>query len=210
MAARRLGFRYLDTGAMYRAVALRFLEAGVTDDAEGRKHVLSGMRIDLDLEAGDPTVMLDGEDVSEQIRSPVVGAAVSRVAAMPEVRARLVEVQRGIARSFTNRGESIVVDGRDIGTNVFPEADIKIFMVADVDVRVQRRQKELEDRGIPASYDDVRAEIEARDRIDSTRSVAPLRKAADAFDVDTTGLSLDEQTDLIVQMVRERRRGTAV
>lgn len=208
--ANRLGFRYLDTGAMYRAVTLGFQEAGAILEPERREEVLAGMRIDVSSDGRRARVELNGRDVSEAIRQPSVGREVSIVAALPSVRAKLVEEQRRIGRELVARGGGLVVDGRDIGTHVFPNAQIKFYIKADARVRARRRALELQEAGVSVTVEDVLAEIQERDLIDSTRSVAPLKKAADAIEVDTTDLTIEEQVDRLVRLVRERRGDTTV
>lgn len=208
--ARRLGGLYLDTGAMYRALALAFLRAGAAPTPDGAARVLPGTDVNVS-HASDGTmhVALSNEDVTGQIRTQAVGEMASRVSALPAVRQKLVEAQRAAARKHEAQGKSVVLDGRDIGTVVFPEADVKIFIVAEARERARRRQAELVERGEEADLEAVQAEIEARDRQDRNRAIAPLKKAADALVLDTTALSIEEQVDFVVERVRERERGGA-
>jgi cytidylate kinase len=193
-----LGYTHLDTGAMYRAVTLKVLQGGIPlqDDA----------RIVAAAEAAEiaflgegvlPKVLLDGNDVTEAIRSQEVSAAVSRVSSIAGVRKVMVSLQRSLASAG-----GVVVDGRDIGTVVLPQADLKIFMVADVAERARRRQKDLNDSGLSVDAKNVEQDLERRDHLDSTRAVSPLRKAADAIELDTTRLSFDEQVAWIVEQAR--------
>jgi cytidylate kinase len=208
--AERLGYLYLDTGAMYRAVALAFLRAGAEMTAEAAERLLPGVRIDLVHAEGRLRVLLGGEDVSEAIRRTDVGAGASHVALLPAVRAKLVDEQRRIARGYEAAGGGVVLDGRDIGTVVFPEADVKVFMVADPEVRAARRREELARRGEAVAYASVLEELRQRDRQDAERALAPLRKAADAVELDTTALGFEAQVERVLQLVQERRSGSAV
>jgi cytidylate kinase len=197
--ARRLGFTYLDSGAMYRAVTLRAMrEAVPLDDAEALGGIARAAAIVLRERDQDYVqVLLDGEDVSQEIRSPLVTGASSQVAAHEPVRSALLVKQRELIE-----GGDYVVEGRDIGTVVAPGAPVKAFLTADPAERARRRTAELERRGLQAQADDVRRAIEQRDRLDSTRSAAPLRAAEDAVEIDTTGLSPEQVVDRIVKLVR--------
>jgi len=196
--ARRLGFTYLDSGAMYRATTLNAMREGVPlDDGEALGRLARAASIELRERDHDYVqVLLDGEDVSEEIRSPRVTGASSQVAAHEQVRSALLEKQRELIDSG-----DYVVEGRDIGTVVAPEAPVKAFLTADPAERARRRAAELERRGLEAQADEVRSAIEQRDRLDSTRSAAPLRAAEDAVQIDTTGLSPEQVVDRIVELV---------
>jgi cytidylate kinase len=196
--ASRLGVLFLDTGALYRAVALRALERGIPlEDAEAVAKCASGVTLDLTGSPGDAHVYLDGADVSREIRTPEVSEASSRIAAQPLVRRRLVEVQREIAR----RGP-VVAEGRDLGTVVFPDAQVKIYLDADPKTRAQRRARELQSRGIAATVDDVAVELARRDERDRGREDSPLRRADGAVIVDSTGMTLEEQIERVLEVVR--------
>jgi cytidylate kinase len=196
--AHRLGILFLDTGALYRAVALRALERGIPlDDALALAECAAAARLDLTGSPGDAHVYLDGADVSRDIRTPEVSEASSRVAAHPLVRRRLVEVQREIAR----RGP-VVAEGRDLGTVVFPDAQVKIYLDAEPATRARRRASELQSRGIAVSVEDVAAELARRDERDRGREDSPLRRAEGASVLDTTGLTLDQQTERVLEAVR--------
>lgn len=199
--ARELGLLYLDTGAMYRAVALAFLRAGRRATPEAAADLLAGVHIGIAYVDGDMRVFLNDEDVSAAIRQPEVGQMASRVSTLRAVRDKLVAEQRRIGRGHP---EGVVLDGRDIGTVVFPDADLKIFMVADPDVRARRRLQDLRAQGHEATFEDVLREIEGRDRQDRERDLAPLRRADDAVTLDTTGRRFDEQVQFVVQKARER------
>jgi cytidylate kinase len=203
--ARRLGFTYLDSGAMYRAVTLGALDAGA-DLEDGPALGALARRLDIELRRRDEDnvqVIVDGRDVSDAIRAPRVTGASSTVAAHPEVREALLAKQRALMASG-----NYVVEGRDIGTVVAPDAPVKAFLTADPDERARRRAAELERRGLSIDRQEVRAAIEQRDTLDSTRSAAPLRRAGDAELIDTTGLDAGQVADRILALV-ERARAAA-
>ena len=188
--AKAVGWEYLDTGAMYRATALALERAGVgLEDRQGLEKVLQGLRI----QQRGTREFLGDEDVSEAIRTPGITRMVTPVSADARVREVLVDQQRAIAGSG-----GWVVDGRDIGTVVFPDACCKIFLTASVAVRAKRRALELEAKGVPQPLADVAADLQRRDLADSTRAVAPLRKAEDASELDSGGMSMAEVVDWIV------------
>lgn len=201
--ARRLDYMHLDTGAMYRAVALAFLNAGSEPSAEQGKIILPELKIDIGHSASGMQIQLNGKDVSKEIRAPEVGQMASLVGQLPAVRSKLVAEQQriGHAQSLEN---GVVLEGRDIGTVVFPDADLKIFMVASVATRAQRRRTELLAKGDDVSMEEVLEEISRRDHQDSTRSLSPLRKAEDAVELDTTRLTFEEQVHFILELARER------
>ncbi len=203
--ARRLGYLYLDTGAMYRAVALAFVRAEAALTTEAARALLGAVRIDVRYAGEVMRVDLDGEDVTEHVRTQAVGRVASQVSALVPVREKMVETQRRIAREQVAQGRGVVLDGRDIGTVVFPEADLKIFMGADPRERARRRQAELSARGEAASLEAVQREIEQRDRTDRERAIAPLKKAADAVELDTTCRTIDEQVQFVINHVRRER-----
>jgi cytidylate kinase len=195
--AERLGYLYLDTGAMYRAVGLLAGEAGVAlDDEAAVVPIAAAAELRFD---GDGRVFTGDRDVSELIRSLEMGAAASVVSVLPGVRRLLVERQRALGA-----GADIVMEGRDIGTNVFPDADVKLFLTARPEVRAARRADELCARGEEVDADEVLDALRERDRRDSERAVAPLCRAADAVEVDTSELTLDEAVDAVVALVREK------
>ncbi|HIE05035.1 MAG TPA: (d)CMP kinase [Candidatus Latescibacteria bacterium] len=197
LVAERLGYRWVDTGAMYRALALKAVREGIKPWEERRlKEMLD--RTDVRLEEGDGglRVLLDGEDVTDLVRSPEVTRTVSWVCALPFVREAMVRLQRRMAA-----GGGVVMEGRDIGTVVVPDAEVKVFLDADVRERARRRWRELSERGMDVSLEDVERELEERDRKDSAREHSPLRRAPDALLVDTTNLSVEEQVERIVRMV---------
>ena len=196
-AARQLGFVYVDTGALYRAVGLFVLRQGVDPtDNEAVQGLLKKLTLDLQVEGGEQQVLLGGENVTGLIRTPEVSMAASRVSAVPAVRDFLFETQRRLAREH-----DVVMDGRDIGTVVLPNATIKIFLTAPLEVRARRRQLELEEKGEPADFDTVYREMEQRDYNDSHRSVAPLRQADDAVLLDNGALTLEESVERMIAIV---------
>ena len=206
--AARLGLRFLDTGALYRAVTVRALRDGLDPaNEEALVAVAHSVRIELTGDAEAPRVLLDGQDITEEIRGPAVTKAVSTIAALPRVRAAMVPQQRGFAeRAIADQG-GVVAEGRDIGTVVFPDADVKVYLDADPSVRAARRAHERADDGASVSQQEVartQAEIVERDRQDSTRAVAPLRQAADATRLDTSSLSLEEVLAALTRIVQER------
>ena len=195
---------------MYRAVALAFIRDGAAPTADVARRLLPGIRIDLQRDERGLIIRLNGEDVSEAIRRPNVSAVSSEVAALEPVRTKLVEEQRRIAGAFEQEGGGVVIDGRDIGTVVFPEADVKFFLTAGEDVRAARRYDELAERGEDISLEDVLRDIQRRDRQDATRALAPLRKADDAIELDTSQLDVHEQVGAVIQVVEERQNRSSV
>jgi cytidylate kinase len=209
LVAARLAFAMVDTGAIYRAVALAATRAGVALDDDARLGVLLpqvAIRFAPPAVAGGgQRVLLDGEDVSGEIRTPPMSLGASKVSARPVVRAGLLDLQRRLALADGNVGA--VLEGRDIGTVVFPDADAKFFLTAPPEERARRRHAELQAKGDPSTFEEVLADQLRRDRDDSERAVAPLKPAADALIVDTSGLSLAEVVDRLVGSVEARRAG---
>jgi cytidylate kinase len=200
MVAKKLKMTYLDTGAMYRAVTLALLRSNTDlDDYHSVCHVVDELELDIYDQGSKTIVRLDGEDVSKAIRSMPVTENVSAVSAMKYVRQTMVEIQRNIGKK-TN----CVVEGRDIGTVVFPDAEFKIFMVADIKMRAERRLKELYAMGENRSLQEVLADLKRRDEKDSTRAHSPLQKADEAIEIDTSMLSIDQQVEKIINLVREK------
>lgn len=202
MLARELGLLYLDTGAMYRAAALAVIESGISmTNQEAVAEVVAGADIHL---AGDPDslqVMLNGRDVSSEIRSEEVSHSASMISTITEVRRILVNRQRELGR----RGGGVVLDGRDIGTIVFPQADVKFFLTAAPEQRAQRRYEEDQLRERDASFEETLAEINTRDRRDSTRHDSPLSIAEEAVVIDSTECSIEEVFERMMKAVRERK-----
>jgi cytidylate kinase len=196
--ADRLGFVYIDSGAMYRAIALWALRRGIGPDDMHRLEQLAA-EADIAFTPGMNTVLLNGEDVTEAIRTPEVSAASSKVSAVPAVRRALVEKQRQLSA-----GASVVMEGRDIGSVVFPDAQVKIFLDADPSIRADRRVLQLASKGATVTRESTVIEIGERDSRDRSRTEAPLVQAPDAVYVDTTGLNVDEVQELILKLVRDR------
>ena len=200
-AARRFGLIYVDTGAIYRTVGLAGERAGVNcSDADAMQALLPALRIELVYDAaGEQRMLLNGEDVSDTIRLPEVSLLASRVSALPVVRAFLLDMQRSLARTH-----SVVMDGRDIGTVVLPDAGLKIFLSASAECRAQRRWRQLQEKGIQEPYADVLRELEQRDYDDTHRAIAPLKAAPDAVHIDTSELTLEQSIDAVCAAVRTR------
>lgn len=197
--AQRLGLRYVDTGAMYRAMTWWMLQQGIdVDDAAAVAARCAEPVIELVDDPARPGVRVDGEDVAVAIREPAVADAVSRVSAVPQVRARLVEAQRALVDAAMSEGTGVVMEGRDIGTVVLPHADLKVFLTADVEARAARRALEEELRSGNGSVASAQANLQSRDALDSTRAVSPLQRADDAVVIDGTHLSLDEVIDAVL------------
>jgi cytidylate kinase len=205
LLAKRLGYLYLDTGAMYRAITLKALRAGVDlDDEKALQELAKNSSLTMSLENQQLKVFLNGEEVSSQIRSPEVSASVSKVSAYPGVRRQMVALQRKSASDIVGSASGgkeggIVAEGRDMGTAVFPGAEVKIFLTCDLKERAKRRYLELESEGISCSPDEVRENLSKRDRIDSTREDSPLAAAEDAVVVDTTNLTIEEQVQEVLK-----------
>lgn len=199
--AEALNFLYVDTGAIYRTVGLAVLRAEADPDREEQvAALLPGLHIDLDYGVdGLQHMYLNGEDVTQEIRTPAISMYASRVSALPAVRAFLLQKQRDLAAT-----RNVIMDGRDIGTVVLPDADVKIFLTASAEERARRRFAELEERGTGTTYEEVFSDILQRDRNDSTRAAAPLRQAEDAVLVDTTGISLEDSYVLLLNTIQER------
>lgn len=200
--AERLGYLYVDTGAMYRAVALAFLQADAPPTSEAAAELLPDLRIDIRHPEDGMRVLLNGDDVSSSIRTQAVGTMASKVSQLAAVRDKLVREQRRIAGERETAEGGVVLDGRDMGTVVFPDADVKIYMVADVAVRARRRQADYAEQGRAVPLDEVRQEIIERDRQDRQRELSPLQKAEDAIELDTTDRTIEEQVDFVVEQVR--------
>ena len=200
-AATDLGFLYVDTGAIYRTVGLFVQENGLdAGDAAAVAAALPGLRPELCYDGeGRQRMLLNGRDVSEEIRLPEISRYASAVSALPPVRAYLLDTQRELARKH-----SVIMDGRDIGTVVLPDAEVKIFLTASAQVRAERRCRELEERGTPQPFPEVLRDIESRDYRDTHRAAAPLRQAEDAVLLDTSALSFQESRETLLRIIRER------
>ncbi|MBQ3281880.1 MAG: (d)CMP kinase [Eubacterium sp.] len=197
IVADRMGIDYIDTGAMYRAIGLKMIREGVSREdteeaAAARQEVLD--RTEIDFDKG--VILLDGEDVGDRIRTPEISIAASDYSRFPEVRTKLVAVQREIGHR-----KSVVMDGRDIGTNVFPDAQYKFFLTATPEERARRRVKELLEKGEDVSFEETLEDIKKRDYNDSHRKLNPLAKADDAIEIDTTGMTVDEEASAVLSRI---------
>jgi cytidylate kinase len=204
--ARRVGYIYVDTGAMYRSVTLYALRNGLiaadgTVDAEGLKACMGDIHVSFCLNevTGRPDTYLNGECVENDIRTMEVSGHVSPIAALPFVREAMVSQQQQMGK-----GGGVVMDGRDIGTVVFPDAELKVFVTASAEVRAKRRYDELLQKGMKADYDDILKNVQERDYIDSHREVSPLRRADDALLLDNSNMTISEQDEWLMQQFRER------
>lgn len=200
-AARRLGMVYVDTGAMYRTVALACMRTGVSvSDEAAALSVLNGIDMRIEPEQGGQRIFLDGKDITAEIRTPEIGKGASEVAAFRKVRERLVEIQQELARKYP-----VVMDGRDIGTVVLPDAELKIYLDAGVEERARRRQGELLAQGKTEELSEVMEKIRQRDEADKTREHSPLRMADDAILLDSTGMSAEEVVQAILAEAEKLR-----
>jgi len=200
-AAKELQMIYVDTGAMYRAIGLKLLRSGADiHDREACERELPGISVSIDYEDGKQKVLLNGEDVSGLIRTQEVSEAASVTSAYPAVRSHLLELQRSLAAT-----RDVIMDGRDIGTTILPDAPLKIYLTADAEVRGKRRYLELLEKGQEADLAEVIAEVKERDYRDEHRDISPLRRAEDAVLMDTTGLTLQESEQAVTDLIRERR-----
>lgn len=197
-AAKKLGFIYVDTGALYRAIALNAVRSGALDDENKLVEMLKNTDVSLDFdENGAQCVILNGEDVSSLIRTPEISMGASRVSSVPAVRAFLLDLQRNIAKN-----NNVIMDGRDIGSVVLPDADVKIFLFASPECRAERRYKELVEKGESVTYEEVLADVNQRDYQDSHREIAPMKPCEDSVMADTTGNTLDESIKMIVDIIK--------
>ena len=199
-AAKELGFIYVDTGALYRTLGLKFLNTNTSvEDERSAVELLKSTEADIRFVDGEQHVFLDGEDVTALIRTPEVSMAASKSSALPPVRAFLLEKQRELARK-----NNVLMDGRDIGTVVLPDATVKIFLTASAEERARRRYLELTEKGQAVEYQDVYEDMVKRDYDDSHRAIAPLKPAEDSVTVDTTGLAIEQSLELLLNTIRER------
>ena len=199
-AAKELGYIYIDTGALYRTVGLNAMRKGA--DVNDSESVVATLTDDLKVELrfidGEQRMFLCGEDVSDKIRTPEASMAASRVSAVPKVRQYLFDLQKNLAKN-----NNCIMDGRDIGTVVLPDAKVKIFLTASPEARAQRRYKELIEKGMNVKYDDVLADMIKRDYDDSHRAIAPLKQADDAVLADTSDCTLEESIELIIKIIKD-------
>jgi cytidylate kinase len=201
LLAAHLGLTYLDSGATYRAMALRVLEAGIDPlDEPAVSKLIASTDVQVTTDAGSPHVLINGIDVTSRLRTPEVTLAAAQVSRLPEVRARLIEMQRSFARA---RG--VVMEGRDIGTVVFPNAQLKIFLKADMEERVRRRLNQDSHQSPETSVEKTAYEIGRRDQLDSERKISPLKPAADAVEIDSTNLAAEQVVERILALASDRQ-----
>ena len=199
-AAEELGFIYVDTGAIYRAAALACIESHTAiDDAAAVEALLPQLDIRIIFFNGEQHILLNDKDVSESIRSENVSMAASRVSAIPAVRKFLLDLQRNFAKNA-----DVIMDGRDIGTVVLPNAQVKIFLTASPEVRAQRRYKELIEKGMQANYEEVLDDIKERDYYDTHKPISPLRPAADSILIDTSEIDFEQSVQLVVDTINQK------
>ncbi len=196
--AQKLGFTYLDTGAMYRAITFLALRKGIADDIAAVIDLARGIDLRLQFDNGITRVFVNNEEVTDQIRTAEVNSKVSDISKIPEVRAELVKIQKRLGEQG-----SIVAEGRDVTTVVFPNADLKIFMTAALEERTNRRYKEFKEKNVEISWEEVKENLEKRDRLDSGRAISPLKKADDALEFDNTKISILEELHQLIDKVKE-------
>lgn len=199
--AKQLGFIYVDTGAIYRAIGLKFVRSGKSFTNENIVSVLPGTKLSLTHIDGEQHIIIDDEDVSSLIRTKEISSAASKVSAVPEVRAFLLDLQRDIARK-----NNVIMDGRDVGTVILPNAEVKIFLTANVEVRARRRHRELMAKGLetPDTFERVLKEVAERDKADSERATAPLKPAEDAVLVDTSDMDFEQSVQTVINIIRRK------
>ncbi len=198
LVAKEKGYVYVDTGAMYRGLAVHFLEEGIqADNAEQIAEACRDVEVTIRYENGQQQVYLNGENITSRLREEAVGNMASRCSAIPAVRAKLLELQQKLAET-----QDVIMDGRDIGTCVLPHADVKIFLTASVDTRARRRYDELKTKGADCDFREIREDIVERDRRDSTREIAPLKQAEDAILLDSSEMSIAEVVAAILALCR--------
>lgn len=196
LVAKEKGYVYVDTGAMYRGLAIHFLENGI--EAEEKEKIAEACKdadVTIRYEDGQQQVYLNGKNITAKLREEVVGNMASKSSAIPEVRAKLLELQRELARK-----ENVIMDGRDIGTCVLPDADVKVFLTASVETRAKRRYDELVEKGVSCDLEEIARDIAERDERDSTREIAPLKQAEDAVLVDSSHMTIEEVVAAIVKL----------
>lgn len=202
-AAAQLGFVYVDTGALYRTIGLAVCRRGIDGtDVPGILAALPEIQVGLTYRDGAQHVLLDGEDVSDAIRTPQISTYASQVSSVPEVRAYLLDLQRDLARR-----QSVIMDGRDIGTVILPDAKVKIFLTASAEKRAARRCAELREKGQDVTAEGILTDMERRDALDASRAVAPLKQAEDAVLVDTSDLTLKQSIEAVLTVIRDKMEG---
>lgn len=196
LVAKEKGYVYVDTGAMYRGLAIHFLENGIEAEETGKiVEACKDADVTIRYEDGQQQVYLNGKNITAKLREEAVGNMASKSSAIPEVRAKLLELQRELARK-----ENVIMDGRDIGTCVLPDADVKVFLTASVETRAKRRYDELVEKGVPCDLEEIARDIAERDERDSTREIAPLKQAEDAVLVDSSHMTIEEVVAAIVKL----------
>ena len=196
IVAEKLGISYLDTGSMYRAVTIYFIDNNYSLDSDNIDDIIDSIRIDISDESDNQPVILNGKNVTDRLRDSKISSLVSTISSNKKIRDKMVLMQREISKD-----KSIVVDGRDIGTVVFPDADYKFFITAGIKERALRRYHEISLKGNSIELIDIEKDIAKRDYLDSTRKNSPLKKAEDAIDIDTTHLNIDEQVNIILKTI---------
>lgn len=198
LVAKEKGYIYVDTGAMYRGLAIHFLEKGiVAGETDKIVEACKDAEVTIRYEEGVQQVYLNGRNITARLREEAVGNMASKSSAIPEVRVKLLELQRGLAKE-----QDVIMDGRDIGTCVLPDADVKVFLTASVETRAKRRYDELTEKGVTCNLEEIAKDIKERDERDSTREIAPLKKAEDAVLVDSSHMTIDEVVRTIVELCR--------
>lgn len=198
LVAKELGFIYVDTGAMYRGLAVHFLKKGIVPgEVEKIEAACEDAKVELGYENGVQQVYLNGENITSQLREETVGNMASVSSAVPAVRAKLLDLQRNLAKE-----KDVVMDGRDIGTNVLPNADVKVYLTASVECRAMRRFKELEEKGEACDFEQIRQDIQERDERDMTREIAPLKQAEDATLIDSSEMGIDDVVKAIIALTK--------
>ena len=198
LVAKELGFIYVDTGAMYRGLAVHFLKKGIVPgEVEKIEVACEDAKVELGYENGVQQVYLNGENITSQLREEAVGNMASISSAVPAVRAKLLDLQRNLAKE-----KDVVMDGRDIGTNVLPNADVKVYLTASVECRAMRRFKELEEKGEACDFEQIRQDIQERDERDMTREIAPLKQAEDATLIDSSEMGIDDVVKAIIALTK--------
>lgn len=199
LVAEQLGYIYIDTGAMYRAATVAWLRSGLEVNDDAAPKLMDSIFIELKQSPDGQRTFLNGEDVSDAIRLPEVTKLVSPVSALALVREKLVEQQRAMGAAG-----GVVMDGRDIGTVVFPDAELKIFLIASIEARAERRAKELSEKGLVFSLEEIKQQLAARDAYDSGRAISPLKKAQDAIEIDTSDLTIGQQVNKIIDLAKQK------
>lgn len=198
LVAKELGFIYVDTGAMYRGLAVHLLKKGIVPgEVEKIEAACEDAKVELGYENGVQQVYLNGENITSQLREEAVGNMASVSSAVPAVRAKLLDLQRNLAKE-----KDVVMDGRDIGTNVLPNADVKVYLTASVECRAMRRFKELEEKGEACDFEQIRQDIQERDERDMTREIAPLKQAEDATLIDSSEMGIDDVVKAIIALTK--------